>query len=383
MKSHQRVETKKTILVISDLHLGAGPLILGKKNVLEDFRYDKELIDFLYYFSHNEYENKEVELVINGDFLDLLAVPFVPFFDDEFWSEEAILYKIKVIVEAHVDVIEALVDFVRKPNKKIVYILGNHDAELILESPRKYFEEIFPEDLRSNFSFFLEASGEYWPVKGVLIKHGHEYELAHQFDVKKSIVVNEEGKKFFLPPWGSYYVTRVVNKFKEEREYINAVRPIRNLLINGLLYDSLFTLRFMLANAFYFMMVRFISFVKSEKTIRKILEHAKEELKLFQDFEALTEDYIRNNQDIKVLIVGHTHNPTYSIYADGSIFINTGTWTNMYHLDFGKRNDWPMLTFARIEVLGNPTHEEMKSSQHLEVMLNVWKGQTTFPYLHY
>jgi UDP-2,3-diacylglucosamine pyrophosphatase LpxH len=383
MKSHQNSENKKTILVISDLHLGAGPLILGKKNVLEDFRYDKELIDFLRYFSHNDYEQKEVELVINGDFLDLLAVPFVPFFDDEFWSEEAILYKTKVIVEAHLDVIEALVDFLRQPNKKIVYILGNHDAELILDVPRKYFEDIFPETVRDKFSFFMDASGEYWPAKGVLIKHGHEYELAHHFDMKKSIVVNEGGKKFFLPPWGSYYVTRVINKFKEEREYINAVRPIRNLLINGLLYDSLFTLRFILANAFYFIMVRFISFIKSEKSIRSMLEHAKEELKLFQDYEALTEDYIRNNQDIKVLIVGHTHNPTYSIYADGSVFINTGTWTNMYHLDFGKRNDWPMLTFARIEVLGNPTHEEMKSSRHLELMLNVWKGQTSFPYLNY
>ena len=31
----------------------------------------------------------------------------------------------------------------------------------------------------------------------------------------------EDGSKYFIPPWGSYYVTRVINKFKEERDHIN------------------------------------------------------------------------------------------------------------------------------------------------------------------
>jgi len=89
MKSRRSHDWKKLVLVISDLHLGAGKQLRGRRNLLEDFHFDNELIDFLNYHSSDEYENKPVELVINGDFLDFLAVPYVEFFDDEFWSEEA------------------------------------------------------------------------------------------------------------------------------------------------------------------------------------------------------------------------------------------------------------------------------------------------------
>lgn len=99
MKSQQD-SSSKLILVISDLHLSAGKMLKGKRNLLEDFHYDNELIDFLNYYSSGDYADMEVELVINGDFLDFLAVPYVDFYDDEFWSEKAALAKLKMIMEA-------------------------------------------------------------------------------------------------------------------------------------------------------------------------------------------------------------------------------------------------------------------------------------------
>ena len=47
MKSHLKSDVKKVILVISDLHLSAGKMIKGRRNLLEDFHFDNELIDFL------------------------------------------------------------------------------------------------------------------------------------------------------------------------------------------------------------------------------------------------------------------------------------------------------------------------------------------------
>jgi len=98
MKSHQKNNVQKVVLVISDLHLGAGKMIKGKRNLLEDFHYDNELVDFLNYYSSGDYQDIEVELVINGDFFDFLAVPYVEFYDDEFWSEKASLAKLKMIL---------------------------------------------------------------------------------------------------------------------------------------------------------------------------------------------------------------------------------------------------------------------------------------------
>ena len=383
MKFLQKNNIKKTILVISDLHLGAGLIVNKRKNFLEDFHYDKELIEFIEYHGSMHYQEREVELIINGDFLDLLAVPFVPYFDDEFWSEQAALDKLKMIISAHPGVFDALRNFLTFPNNRLVYILGNHDAELIFESLREYLVDQFPKEDQSKFKILLNADEVYIPEEGVVLKHGHEYELAHHYDVKNNIVADVEGKKYFIPPWGSYYVTRVINKFKEGRDYINAVRPINKFMINGIIYDSLYTLRFGFANIFYFLMVRFVMIFKQNKGIFEVLEHVKKEIILFQNYEVLTEDYVTTNPDVHALIVGHTHDPIFREYDDGSVFINTGTWTKMYNLDFGKNFYGARLTFARVDVKEKEEAEEGKVIErfdHLDISLNEWRGKSDLPF---
>ena len=383
MKFLQENKIKKTILVISDLHLGAGLIVNKRKNFLEDFHYDKELIEFIEYHGSMHYQERDVELIINGDFFDLLAVPFVPYFDDEYWSEVAALDKLKMIIQAHPGVIEALKNFLTFPRNRLVYIIGNHDAELIFESLRQYIVELFPEEDQFKFKILLNTDEVYIPEEGVVLKHGHEYELAHRFDPLTSIATDMEGKKYFIPPWGSYYVTRVINKFKEGRDYINAVRPINKFMINGIIYDFLYTLRFGFANFWYFIMVRFVMIFKQNKGILEVLNHVGTEIQLFQNYEALTEDYVRTNDNVHALIVGHTHDPIFREYDDGSIFINTGTWTKMYNLDFGKNFYGARLTFARIDVLEKVVAmegETIDRFDHLDISLNEWRGKSDLPF---
>lgn len=383
MKFLQKNNITKTIIVISDLHLGAGLIVNKRKNFLEDFHYDKELIEFIEYHGSMHYQDREVELIINGDFLDLLAVPFVPYFDDEYWSETASLDKLKMIVNAHPGVFEALKNFLTFPNNRLVYIIGNHDAELVFESLRNYIIDIFPEEDRHKFKILLNTNEVYIPEPGVVLKHGHEYELAHHFDPVTSIATDVEGKKYFIPPWGSYYVTRVINKFKEGRDYINAVRPINKFMINGIIYDFLYTLRFGFANFYYFLMVRFVMLFKQNKGILEVLEHVKKEIQLFQNYEALTEEYVTKNDEVHALIVGHTHDPIFREYEDGSVFINTGTWTKMYNLDFGKNFYGARLTFARVDVKEKNVPEEgevVERFDHLDISLNEWRGKSDLPF---
>lgn len=399
MKFHQNnAHIEKTILVISDLHLGAGQNVNKRKNFLEDFHYDKELIEFIDYHAQLHSQKRNVELIINGDFLDILAVPFVPYFDDEFWSEKASLDKLKMIINAHVEVFAALKRFIKFPNNKIVYIIGNHDAEMIFESLRTYLSNLFPEEDRHKFTILLNTNDVYVPEKGIVLKHGHEYELAHHFHPETSITENIDGEKFFIPPWGSYYVTKVINKFKEGRDYINAVRPINKFLINGLIYDTLYTVRFMFSNFYYFLMIRFVLIIKSKKGLKKMIQIAKEDMQLFQNYESLTQEYVTKNPEVHALIVGHTHDPIYREYDDGSIFINTGTWTKMYNLDFGKSSSGARLTFAKIDVRQKEVLSEVVGGEegqvdpkdqkeiedhkfdHLEISLNEWRGKSDLPF---
>ncbi len=375
MRFLQKKQSKKTILVISDIHLGAGSVVNGRRNYLEDFQFDKELVDFLEYYSTGNYANQAVDLVINGDLFDFLAVPFVSYFDDEFWSEDAAFEKLKMIINAHKEVMAAFVNFVKRKGKSIRYILGNHDGEMIFPRLQTYLREQFPAEFRDRFIIDLNTEGVFSPAPGVALKHGHEYELAHQFDFQDSIVEDDQGNKYFIPPWGSYYVTRVINKFKEEREHINAVRPIKKFLINGLIYDTIFTLRFMFANAFYFIMVRFIYLFKQNRSLVRLLRYAWKELELFQDYESITSEFFEKYPQYHTLIVGHTHEPSLRSFANGTTFINTGTWTRMYHMDFGKRNDTEQLTYAQIDLV------EGKKGDHSEVFLNAWKGVNPLPFI--
>ena len=174
------------------------------------------MIDFLNYYATGSYAKKEVELIINGDFLIFWRYPSLNFLTMNFGVRKQ-FRKIKNYFRCSQNVIDALIKFLSKEKKKLVYIVGNHDGEFLFESMRKYFKDLFPENSRKDVIFRFEKDGEYSPGEGIIIKHGHEYEIPNQIDPEGSIISTHDGRKYFLPPWGSYYVTRVINKFKEER----------------------------------------------------------------------------------------------------------------------------------------------------------------------
>lgn len=362
----------KTVLVISDLHLSAGIIVNGKRNVLEDFHADQELVSFFEYYCSGSYSNAHVEVVINGDFLDLLAVPFVNYFDDEFWSEEASLQKLEMILDAHKEVINSINLFISKKNKKVTYIIGNHDGEMVFDSLKELFFSRFDLENRANIIIKNEVQ-LYSPIDSVYIEHGHNYEVAHSFDQMNSVEVATNGKRYFIPSWGAYYVTHIINRYKQERDHVNAVRPIKNFLIHGLIFDTFFILRFMIANAYYFLMVRLLFFKRKNMKFKDILQHASRDLSLFQDYEELTRSFFENNPKAKTLIVGHTHEPIFNEYEDGTKFINTGTWTQMLNLDLDLNQSTEKFTFALIQ----------KNDDDINVNLNVWSPQNNLPYFEF
>src|SRR6476661_7085259 len=69
----------KIKLVISDFHLSRGKWLRdGRRNPLEDFHQDEKFRQFLDYYSSGEYAGAEVELIVNGDFFDPLAIIPLP-----------------------------------------------------------------------------------------------------------------------------------------------------------------------------------------------------------------------------------------------------------------------------------------------------------------
>ncbi len=376
----EKKQSEKLILVLSDTHLGAGQYIFGQKNILEDFFHDEELIAFFQYYSQDQYYDQKIEVILNGDFIDFATVPFVQYYDDEFWSETASLEKLKIIHQGHVEVFNSIDAFLSTPNKSITYIAGNHDAELILPKVRDKFINLFSYSNRSKINIFWEEL-TYNPNTGIYLQHGHQYEKAHLFDPKESILESQDGEKYFLPPWGTYYCHFVINKFKKERHYINQVTPVRSLLINGLIFDTFLTLRFILANIYYFAMFRFWSLYLSRFNLRKIIKDIREELVLFENYENLARKFFKKVDDAKILVNGHTHFPGYRLYNDGTVYLNSGTWTKIISLNHSHKNGYS-LTYVSIDL--EKTDYDIKDFQrYVSYDLLEWKGHSRFPFRSY
>jgi len=108
---------------------------------------------------------------------------------------------------------------------------------------------------------------------------------------------------------------------------------------------------------------------------KDLLESVAGELELFRDYGTLANKFFENRPEVKALIVGHTHEAEYTEFPSGAVFINTGTWTKFYQLDFTKLQIENKLTYAQID--------EIDQSDHIDMSLNSWKGTSKLPYDEY
>ena len=128
------------ILVVSDFHLGKGTFLKnGQKNLLEDFDEDERFIEFIDYYSTGNYEKKEVHLVLNGDILNLIQIDIDGIFT-HIMDDKHCVQSLELIYRGHKEFFEALKDS-KKPNKKLSYVIGNHDAGMAFEPCQKKFSE--------------------------------------------------------------------------------------------------------------------------------------------------------------------------------------------------------------------------------------------------
>ena len=133
---------RKLKLVVSDFHLGKGPYREdGSVNVFEDFRQDGKFAQFLDYHSDGEWRDAEVELILNGDFFNLLSVDLDGRMQEAI-TERVSVEKIEAILRGHPVLFEALARFARGPGRSVTFIMGNHDPGLLFAGVRESITDI-------------------------------------------------------------------------------------------------------------------------------------------------------------------------------------------------------------------------------------------------
>ena len=345
---------KKILLVISDFHLSAGKFRSdGSINPFENFFQDNALIDLLKFYSSGRYRERNLELVINGDFFEFVDTylddvdPFFPYEEDE-------LTKLKMIIAGHPEVFQALGKFARLKRHSIRFITGNHDQSLMFEGVREYLAGVIGGDVR--FSPF-----EY-RVHDILIQHGNQMEGIFGAIRPPYFLKDAAGRPYLNYTEGTRFHIQTVIGAKKIFPLFQRVRPYKDFLRWMWLFRR--TLFFRLWFHTLLTMGRLLF------PLREIFQNIQKVKRLLWWLGISDIDWLlTENKDIldsaRIHICGHSHYYKYRNLGQHKIYINTGTWTPVINLDLQSLGKANRLPYCYIEV---------DTKQNTKAFLKDWKG---------
>ena len=335
----------KLKLVVSDFHLGKGPYREdGSVNVFEDFRHDAKFAEFLDYHRAGDYADAEVELVVNGDFFNLLSVDLDGRLQEAI-TERVAIEKTEAIVRGHPVVFDAVARFAADPSRSVTFLMGNHDPGLLFAGVR----EVIASRVGGAHRFLLDG----YDFDGVHVEHGMQREPMNAFNPGRYFR-ERNGEQFLNLPLGSRYIISVLNHEKAQRPYIDKVAPFASYYRWALLNDPEAVLRITARS------IRFAAAAALKKIPHldpvPLADLAKRLLR-YTAFPTLEHEarHLLARKGYHTVIMGHTHVPLYREYARDKVYLNTGTWNAMTSLDVGNLGRTEQLTYAHVEYIdGRP-----------------------------
>ncbi|MGC4113555.1 MAG: metallophosphoesterase [Myxococcales bacterium] len=322
---------KRTKIVLSDLHIGTGHA-KGRPNAFEDFVEDDRLAQLLARLSQ-QLQDEDVELVLNGDVFDLLKVSVNGLFPEAI-TESIGALKLELCLRGHPKVVEALRAFLKGGrSRRITYLVGNHDMELVFPAVRRLFSKTVSGAESDERVHFVVDKPFYRLEGGVEIHHGHQFEALNAFDFKQLTLEKGQAEPILNLPWGSLFVLQVLNKYKEARPYLDRVKPFWPVVAAGLVLDTRFTLQMVLNSGYYFTRARVSPLWRRRRPFTKLSKFLLDDMSFFAKHEDTAQRLFKNDPSLRALIMGHTHTEMVRTYGRGErIYVNTGTWMPMVNL---------------------------------------------------
>jgi hypothetical protein len=177
------------------------------------------------------------------------------------------------------------------------------------------------------------------------------------------------GTRVLNIPWGSIYILKILNRLKWERNNLDKIRPLKVYAFLGLVFDPIFTGKFILLSLFYFVKTRVMGPSTSLSGVKRTLRTIFQERSYFLDLEDQARELLQKDPDLHTVVMGHTHLPMHRVYENGRQYLNSGTWTKMVYLDWKNFGEPMHRTFILIEI----------KNREIKAELNQWRGVRT-PY---
>lgn len=313
---------KKIKIILSDLHLGGGRYLEdGNINPAEDFLYDSKLIELIEYYSR-EFSSYEIEIIINGDFMDFLKTAGGLERKRDLTRED-ILSACRKIIKGHEEVFKTLRDFLSSSGRKLILLAGNHDQAIICPEVQAIIREhLGPRVL------FLPL---YYEFDGIFVAHGHQFEIIHRFNVHKPWVKDAKGRDVLNIPWGSYFVIEFLNPLKKEIPIVDKVKPFKSFLKWGLYFETFQTLKIISKLVWFYLRNRLFSAEKERRTKFAMSFSDIMDALLHRTLDANASRILRRGS-IHTVVFGHSHTYKYRNFQ-GKHYFNTGTWISMINVD--------------------------------------------------
>jgi len=351
-------KNKKFKVIVSDFHLGKGRRSPdGSTNLLEDFDTDREFIALMDYYLKDTFKNTHVELVLNGDFFNLLQIDYRNRFTD-FITEADALHKTMSILHGHRELFDKLAEFSQSPNHQVVFILGNHDPGLLWPG----VQEVLRKRLQGEVAFHMESYEE----GGVYIEHGNQYYADNRYDRSQYFLSKKLPEPIINLPFGSFFIIHYLNEIKKERPYFDKIYPMRAYYRWAFIHDTWFAIKAILKFILFFFWFHLkpnptkkINLIQSLQIIKEAPIHPK------LDREA--KRILFSKEDIHIVVFGHTHACMHRQFSPGKDYFNTGTWNERISLELGSLGRAKRLTYVHID------QEEGKPPQGF---LREWKGKS-------
>ena len=214
------------LCVVSDIHMG------GRQG-FQILKESKRLANFIRSLGQQRPDGA-VALVLNGDIIDSLSEDIGGYIA----ADEAVTMVTRIFNDqAFAPVWEALKDFVSRPGRSLIIVIGNHDIEVALPSVQKAIETRLAgvdASCRGRITFSTTGSGYTCTVGDarVFCTHGNEDDSWNVVDYEALFQLarsQNAGLPFDPNRWepnaGTLFVKDIMNEVKRKYAWIDLLKP--------------------------------------------------------------------------------------------------------------------------------------------------------------
>ncbi len=323
----------KDIVVIGDIEMGAG-------NLTDDFISDKALSSLILSLSKSA---QPVDLVLNGDTFDFLKCPSqlspTTVYPRHITADVS-LAKLQLIYHAHKSVFAALKTFAAQKDKRLIFILGNHDHDLIYPLVQREIQRLLTDkELKADSEpknkdqdqDNIIFPGIRYQDSGVYVEHGQQYDFLFTVNFEK-LFLNHRGKSILNFPYLTFGLISAYMHLKEQHPFLERIFPRPALFTHHRVISrqiSKYSFRYFLKSLLYYPF-RFYAdptYAFPSGIVRELYKRLRT---VHWDVDNITDKFLEKRVvPHNIIVLGHIHEKR--IQRSGNkVIIHPGSWRDEY-----------------------------------------------------